>query len=461
MSTLTSASLALLALTLLAPGAVHADGGVFPSLEGIGAETAVEVKAQRAVIWQKPEALEVTIEPIFNWEGDGAWVIPLPALPEVSTADPAFLAELDRATSPVFLHACIDYGCYCGDPWGADVVADTAAGGELRTNEPSTNVTVWASGTVGELDYVVLSVTDGESLTDWAGQNGFAVADEAAAVIGQLEVEGSFFFVARVSPSAERDRALAPVTFRFAADLAPFYPMRFTGSLMPANATIDVTLWVVADDLGFAPKGLAVARPMSLYTYPPCRGEYSDGPTAEEYQADVDAWLAGTTAGGFVVEYQAPLSYAPALDGWACIGGFEDSDSCTELPKLVPGAQGLAAMVAADPHVTRLRGRLAGEGLMADLAFTATPLGTWSEDDGVFNGLYCNITDCAFECHCPTDDASYAAEQMNPEQMSPEQGSSSGCTTGDASPTTGLALLLALAGLALVTRRRTPALRSR
>lgn len=241
----------VLSLTLLVLDAApaRADGGVLPILQTTGIETAVEVKAQRAVIWQKADALELTIEPIFNWTGEGAWVIPLPALPAVSAGDPMVLDDLDQATRPVFLRACADYGCHCGD--------DVTGGGAARLTDAraSTDVAVWSSGSAGPFDYVVLSATGGDRLADWAETNGFLLGEAATAIVGQLEVEGTYFFLARVSPNDDPARALPPVTFRFGPDVEPFYPMRLTGALMPEGATIDILLWLVAADVGYEPVG--------------------------------------------------------------------------------------------------------------------------------------------------------------------------------------------------------------
>jgi hypothetical protein len=391
--------------TLVAPRAVHADGGV---LQTTGVTTAVEVKAQRAVIWQKPDALELTIEPIFNWEGDGAWVIPLPALPEVSAGEPQVLSELDRATAPVFLQACVDYGCCCGGE------CDVGGGGDLSAEGPAaTGVTVWSSGTVGGLDYVVLSTVDGDSLVAWAAEQGFALGDAAAAAIDELEVSGSYFFVARVSPDADSQRALAPVGFRFAPDVAPFYPVRFTGALLPMGGALDVVLWLIAaEGTGFEPSSVAFTSASELFPWQDCGGEPYSGTTAASYEADVKAYFASVANGGFVVEYTAPLTEAPAVLGHACSG--YDSAVCSLVPGVALTTDGLKGMIAAKAQVTRLRGHLRGASLEADLNFEAVQPRRrgWGENDKA-TAVYCYLTMCESTCHCSPD-------PDRPEPVAPE-----------------------------------------
>jgi hypothetical protein len=373
-----------LALLFLDAAPARADGGV---LQAIGVESAVEVKAQRAVIWQTGGGLEVTIEPIFTWAGDGAWVIPLPALPQVTAADPALLSELDRATAPVFLEACIDYGCCCGD------LCDVGAGGPTSATATSA-VTVWSSGEVGGLDYVVLSTVNGDSLVAWATTNGFVLGEAAAAAIDELEIAGSFFFIARVSPDANLGRALAPVTFRFGPDVPPFYPLRFTGSLLPQGRSLDVVLWLVTEPgVAYHPSGVPWIRADLLGLY---ECEYDWGGTSpDDYEDALQTWFDAEARGGLVVEYWGPLEHAPGLTGSACTGFGEQI--CSDVPVVALTTDVAQAMVSYESRVMRLRGRLRDAGLASDLAFAST----YPPHDEL-RGTYSRcVGSCGGECHCP------------------------------------------------------------
>jgi hypothetical protein len=463
----TAALVLALALSLRATPAL-ADGGV---LQATGVTTAVTVKGQRAVIWQKPDALELTIEPIFNWTGEGAWVIPLPALPEVSAGDPQFLAELDQATAPVFVQGCIDYECYCDIDKAPDA---SMGGGTLTDGRISTAATIWSSGTVGDFDYVVLSTTSGEGLVGWATANGFAISDASAAVLGQIEVEDSFFFVARVSPDTDPARALSPISFRFSPDVAPFYPMRFTGSVMPEGASIDVMLWLITSGARIQPGGVAMGRPGDLFEHHGCYvGSHS--PSATEYDAQVTNWLSTKPKGGFVVEYDDGLWSSASLDGAACT----ESVYCVDVDRLQPVTPEMKALLdeseaGALYNVTRLRGQLRGEALATDLYFL--PVNTWVDR---FDGLYCSIQSCGGGCYCPdTDDDTHASHwddvtEIRGQDASPsldalaaddvvEPGGSSGCASPSAHDVASTPLALSvLAAFLLCSRGLRRAIASR
>jgi len=91
-----------------------ADGMVFRPKAVIGDDVRpVEVGLQRGLIWRRVDALEVWIEPVYAWDGDdeAAWIIPLPALPEVAESDPKVLDDLDALTAPTFLSFCMEAHC--------------------------------------------------------------------------------------------------------------------------------------------------------------------------------------------------------------------------------------------------------------------------------------------------------------------------------------------------------------
>jgi hypothetical protein len=225
-----AAAAVLLAIPVLA----LADGLFF---QATGASHDVGVLAQRAALWQRDDALDLTIEPRFTWEGDGAWVVPLPALPEVALGDAVFLSELDRLTAPLTLKFCTKPSCQ-------GCMALPAAG-DGRATGADTSVQMWMSGTVGTLDYVVLSASEGQDAAEWLVSRGFGLPPTAAEALASLAAEGTYFFAAKLGAQADPAASLAPVRFRFAPSVAPFYPLRLTGSGI-ADGKLDVLLWLVS-----------------------------------------------------------------------------------------------------------------------------------------------------------------------------------------------------------------------
>lgn len=197
---------------------------------------------QRALIWQRFDALELIIEPVFDWEPGtpGAWVIPLPALPqEIKAGDPVFLKDLDRATAPRFEEACIDTSCCCY-PEPCDLAAP-----ETKLLREELGVIVWASGSVGALDYVVLSSAEGYRLAQWLQDNDFEIPNELLSVITDLETAGVYWFVAKVSH--EPDRSLMPVSFTFAPVVKPFYPVGLTLNALAQDQHLEVRLFALTE----------------------------------------------------------------------------------------------------------------------------------------------------------------------------------------------------------------------
>jgi hypothetical protein len=375
-------AVSLLALAAsFAPSAL-ADGMVFRTAVVEGDVQHVEVGLQRGLVWRRfdTDALEVWIEPVYAWEGDdeGAWVIPLPALPQVLEGDPKVLDDLDALTAPTFLSFCWEPNCnndctLAGCPlMGASKSGGTEGGGrpvELDGSEAA--VTVWASGTVGLLDYEVLSATGGQGAVAWLAAHGYAVGEGAAEALAALDTEGLFFFVARVAAPQEAGQSLAPVRFVFAPDVLPFYPVRLTAAALPAETHLDVTLWLLSDVRLLPATDEAVLGSLDV-----------SNRDAAGYEASIEGKLSGLDEGGFVVEYAAALTEArpngigegqvrpvdcgdgdnaahPAYcpDAWGAT--FCDFEGCAPLePVALTSDLKQRVRDAETPYAVRLRGRL-------------------------------------------------------------------------------------------------------
>jgi Uncharacterized protein conserved in bacteria (DUF2330) len=367
-------------LAFAIPRPAAADGGMFIPKPYAGAPQTVEVGAQRGLIWQKPDALELWIEPIYAWEGngDGAWVIPLPALPEVAEGDAALLDDLDALTAPTFVSVCWEPDCRCDCGWfecitygssksdnGADVADSRNA--ELH----DVLVTTWASGQVGALDYQIISAQDGDSIVAWLDAEDYAVDEPASDTLSAMETGGLYFFIARVAESPEPGSSLAPVVFRFDPEIEPFYPVRLTAAVLAPRDILDVTLYLLSDEW-LLPLDDELAT-LSL----------DEGISGDEaslrYAEALEERLAPLKDGGFVIEFADSLSerrvYGRASqtgpldceteqgvvvsceDAWGRARCYEGG--CGELPPIVMRSN-LQALVreAETPFALRLRGRL-------------------------------------------------------------------------------------------------------
>ncbi len=200
--------LAITAVMTAVPGDVRGDGMPFPKIGASNLE--VRATAQRAVIWLRDGTWEVHIQPVFDREAGGAaWVVPWPVQPTIHESNADLFDHLELLTSPAFIEFCTpqdEGGGACG---AADMGSN--GGGETKSSEGS--VIIWERGTVGQLDYVVLSAGDGDDLVGWLETNDYVVSAEAADAIVEFETEDQFFFVATLSQDADPALPHTPVRF--------------------------------------------------------------------------------------------------------------------------------------------------------------------------------------------------------------------------------------------------------
>jgi hypothetical protein len=378
--------LALVLAFALHPTAAQADGAMW--LEEKNIQGSVKASAQRAVLWLRDGTWEIHIQPVFPRDpGRAAWVVPFPVRPEISLSSLAFFDELEILTSPIFFNLCYRQCC------GRDCDGGATGGGEITGL--SAGVRVWERGTVGQLDYLVLSSRDGDSLPGWLQQNGFRVPEEAAPVLEALAEEGQFFFVARLSEAAEASKPLDPVRFVLPGVDNPAYPMRLTRLLVPEGDALDLTLWVVTPaDRTFGP----ISHPTDSL--------------AGEVLRDPDAYAVAlgqrffSNPAGLVLTYQEILRDNDRLDGLVCApwgASYLPEQTCVRLENLgidLPSAWSAEVTQIADAGLTVSRyqarpGRAAG--MAQDIAFGP------QEPRRANSNLWLTVDSCF---SCPPEEAS-------------------------------------------------------
>jgi hypothetical protein len=215
-----------------------ADGMMF---QFQGATSEVSAEAQRAVLWLRDGQWELTIYPLFSRQaGRSAWVVPFPVRPVVSEGSADLMDELEAITAPVTVEFCSQPYCCCpGDEW-----CETAAGGDGQPQWAEPTVNVWERGTVGSLDYVVLSSADGESLTNWLTDNDYGIPAAVTPVLTDLAAEGSFFFAAKLQADVDPEAPLSPVTFALPDLEDPSYPLRLTAPGV-GDDELALVLWLI------------------------------------------------------------------------------------------------------------------------------------------------------------------------------------------------------------------------
>ncbi len=178
-----------------------------------------------------------------------AWVVPVPAVPELDTADPALFDSLDAATAPQFTFKFSErtetYSDSGGGGFGCSGDDSTMSlGSEVSESETTRGeVQILGREAVGPYDTVIIDSDDPRAMVDWLQANGYPVADRAAEVFRDY-VERDHYFVALKLRSQLGVDALEPLAIRYAGT-EPCIPLRITAFASVPQLT--VTAFVIGD----------------------------------------------------------------------------------------------------------------------------------------------------------------------------------------------------------------------
>lgn len=219
MNRLVNRNTVFLALALaLVPQGARPDGAYFPTLTQWkqGRERAlISEPAQKAVVFYRDGREQLIISPSYQGPPGGfAWVVPVPARPQVKVLRGALFHELARVVEP--------------PPSSVGRRTLEAVGAAAPTGRA---VTVLERETVGAYDVSVLSATEGGALQTWLARNGYALPGAARRPLAEYVREKWTFVACRVkTPRIARgleQGTLAPLSLTFPArDLV--YPMRLS-----------------------------------------------------------------------------------------------------------------------------------------------------------------------------------------------------------------------------------------
>jgi hypothetical protein len=291
-------SLALTAFLLTVHDEAFADGAYFPPV-ATGEQVPVDMDSQMAIIVLPAEG-DWDLYLRAHYSGAPAafgWVIPFPARPVVDTqpVDENFFRDMDELTATVFYKD----NCYedCEHQGFGCAPGGMAAEGGVGDNVDIGKVTVWESGKIGIMDYVVLSSSDGEDLTAWLEEQDFVISPAAGPLIEALASEGSYFFAARIDSTLETVRDIAPVHFTIPSSVPPYYPMRLTAA--SASERVKFYLWVV-DRAG---RSWVPSSYPSMYIAG--RGSSGDVLSREQHDAAMEEILGSGDGDTFIIQYSS------------------------------------------------------------------------------------------------------------------------------------------------------------
>ena len=224
--------IAVLFLLSMPATPVLADGCLFPD----SMYRDLYESAQKAVILYGNNTEHLILSVSFEGDAeDFAWVIPLPAKPEIAVTDAELFWELSDFTAteiPSPGIGCMPFGGMSpGDQEGVDVIEEQV---------------------VGPYATAILSATNATALVDWLNTNGYIFPEDGEEIVNEY-IEKEWYFVATKINAVEEDTgytlaegAIEPIVLSFASDEI-VYPLRIT-SLSATNGTPpEVLLYVFAD----------------------------------------------------------------------------------------------------------------------------------------------------------------------------------------------------------------------
>ncbi len=241
-----------------------ADGKVFGP--GVGK---IPIPDQDAMIVWHDGVETLAIETRFVGSGrDFAWVVPLPAKPEISPGTTGMFPTLRTLCAPDVVRTTTPFFPLFTAVTIFLLIAMVVTGGSAKRfaialallvpftclvlmpslgkarggGEPGPAVEVLDRGIIGSYEVTTVTSTDPGALGVWLKDNGFTMAPGAQPVIADYVKAGWVFSAAKLRRDQDTTRPSAPhpLVFKFKAD-QPVYPLRLTAV---ENGSLKVDLYV-------------------------------------------------------------------------------------------------------------------------------------------------------------------------------------------------------------------------
>jgi hypothetical protein len=182
----------------------------------------------------------------IQYQGDAeefAWLVPVPAVPDLRVGTEELFAQLEQTTAPQFL---LQQSGFCGGggggfgcAFGADE-ANLAGSAPREGQEPPVAVEV---GSAGPYDYAVVRADEKQPMLDWLNENRFFVPAGTAEAVDPYIRPGSFFLALRLR-SGESAGNIQPVVLEYESDF-PMIPIILTS--VAAVRDMGILVWVLGE----------------------------------------------------------------------------------------------------------------------------------------------------------------------------------------------------------------------
>lgn len=197
--------------------------------------------AERIVFAQDGDTVEMHVQITYQGEADNfAWIVPVPAEPEVFVTSDELFRQLVSALPMFFtLNTSIEGQCTGATAPQAGGRTNTVTVTLADASASSSTVQVLSEKTVGPYETVTLQAESVEGLIGWLTDHGYAFADGAeAAIAPYVGREGATFLALRLQKDKDVGD-LTPLGLRYTADRASV-PVQLTS----VSATPDMRMEV-------------------------------------------------------------------------------------------------------------------------------------------------------------------------------------------------------------------------
>lgn len=368
-----------------APSA-EACGCLSPPAPTVDAEEfAINQRAEQ-IIFEVEEGF-ITAHVLIQYAGHPeqfAWIVPVPAVPELSLSPAAGFGLLDKATAPQIDLTVTDecpvskWQCTypdfpdCDD--GDFTVGAQDAGASAGDPEASP-VDVLDRQVVGSYETITFAAGDADAAVAWLQSEGFIVNSTMAPYMQPYADAGMLFLASKLIAGADVSQ-IKPLRMRFAA-ANPMIPLQLTA--VAADPHMTITAYVFGPSL-FRPEGHDLVsideRDLAV-----------DAEGRSNYPMVLARSIDEAGGDGFVVEYAGsptPIDFDQGtgcctsdfdqcgieFDGFcSCPGNAFDAVDCADDLDLAEGAAFINALASKYTGLTRLTTRMSAEDMSYDPVF--------------------------------------------------------------------------------------------
>lgn len=168
---------------------------------------------------------------------DFAWILPVPAVPELSVSHNELFNQLQQLTQPAFVLEWAepgegDCGFWARGPlWAATVESGS---GEVE---------VASQQRVGPYESAVISSTNPRAIVSWLKNSGYQLGEMGEELLAPYVDEGMFFLALRLAPDRELGD-LQPIALSYPAQ-KPMIPIKLTAVATQPNLPVQV--WILGE----------------------------------------------------------------------------------------------------------------------------------------------------------------------------------------------------------------------